>query len=251
MISRARIDDALQQVRLEAFAAGQFVGQESFMTADRIDALAARAGIRPGDRLLDVCCGLGGPGRRITAATGCRYLGVDADAEAVRLAEARSTGSASRYLHARVPPLPGGGFDVVVLLETLLAFPDKPALMRAVAAAVTRGGRFAFTVEEGAGLDAAERSAMPASDTVWPVPLGDLQGVLVDAGFAVDSCVEETGAQLPVVSALLGAFRLHSQGLRDRLGEAFVDDLIASHTLWREWMASGRIRKFSLVARRT
>ena len=74
----------------------------------------------------------------------------------------------------RVPPLPAGSFDVVLLLETMLAFEDKDALVREVAAALRPGGRFAFTLEEGPPLTAAERAAMPDADTVWLTPLDAL-----------------------------------------------------------------------------
>ena len=53
----------------------------------------------------------------------------------------------------------------MLLLETMLAFEDKDALVRAIAAALRPGGRFAFTLEEGPPLTAAERAAMPDADT--------------------------------------------------------------------------------------
>lgn len=250
MTWRSRVDAVLLPARMEAFAPGQFIGQESFTTADGIDRLVRAAGITAGEHVLDLCCGLGGPGRRIIAATGCRYLGVDGDEEAVSVARTRSAGLPAEYLHATVPPLPPSLFDVVVLLETLLAFPDKPALLRAVAESLEAGGRFAFTVEEGRGPDAAERAAMPNAGTVWPVPLSDLLGLLAQAGLRVDSCVEETAAQLEVVTGLIRAFSDHAPRLREELGVAFVDDLLTSHRLWRDWMTSRRIRKFSVVARK-
>ena len=33
-----------------------------------------------------------------------------------------------RFEHVHLPPLPEGRFEVVLLLETMLAFPDKEAL---------------------------------------------------------------------------------------------------------------------------
>ncbi|HEU5242425.1 MAG TPA: hypothetical protein VFU25_10435, partial [Ornithinibacter sp.] len=80
MTSPARLvlDDVLWRAREAAFPAGEFVGQESFMTAGEIRSLAARAGIRPGVSVLDLCCGVGGAGLFVTRELGCRYLGVDA-----------------------------------------------------------------------------------------------------------------------------------------------------------------------------
>src|SRR3712207_672709 len=83
---RAVVDAALHRARLAAYAPGEFVGQESFMTAGEIRALAARAGIGPGVTVLDLCCGVAGPGRFLARELGCDYLGVDASPSAVAIA---------------------------------------------------------------------------------------------------------------------------------------------------------------------
>ncbi len=149
---RAALDRALERARGSAYAAGEFVGQESFMTAGEIRELAVRAGIGSGVTVLDLCCGVAGPGRFVTRELGCRYLGVDASASAVDLAVERAGDLACRFTVAAVPPLPAGPFDVVLLLETILAFKNKDALVREIFPALAPGGRFAFTLEEGAPL---------------------------------------------------------------------------------------------------
>src|SRR3954451_17820754 len=163
---RAPFDRALQRARVSAYAPGEFVGQESFMTAGEIRALAARVDIGPGVTVLDLCCGVAGPGRDLARATSCAYLGVDASASAVAIARGRAGDLPCRFAVAQVPPLPAGRFDVVLLLETMLAFEDKDALVREVAGGLMADGRFAFTLEEGAPLTAAERGAIPDADTV-------------------------------------------------------------------------------------
>src|SRR3712207_498216 len=175
---RAPFDRALHRARVSAYAPGEFVGQESFMTAGEIWALAVQAGIRPGVTVLDLCCGVAGPGRFLTRELGCAYLGVDASASAVALARERAADLPCRFAVAEIPPLPSGSYEVVLLLETMLAFEDKDALVRAVAAALHRGGRFAFTLEEGAPLTAGERAAMPDSATVWLTPLDEMTTLL-------------------------------------------------------------------------
>src|SRR3954453_21043410 len=107
---RTRYDRALHGARVSAYPAGEFVGQESFMTAGEIRALAERAGIGPGVTVLDLCCGVGGPGRFLTRELGCAYLGVDASAGAVAIAEERAGDLPCRFATARVPPLPDGSF---------------------------------------------------------------------------------------------------------------------------------------------
>ena len=102
------------------------------MTAGEIRALAVQAGIGPGVRVLDLCCGVAGPGRFLTRELGCAYLGVDASAGAVAIARERAGDLPCRFAVAHIPPLPAGPFDVVLLLETMLAFEDKDALVREI-----------------------------------------------------------------------------------------------------------------------
>jgi SAM-dependent methyltransferase len=245
---RRQFDRALHRARLAAYPPGEFVGQESFMTASEIRALAVRAGIGPGVAVLDLCCGVAGPGVLLARSLGCDYLGVDASASAVAIARERAGELPCRFAVAQIPPLPAGRFDAVLLLETLLAFEDKDALVHAVAAALAPGGRFAFTLEAGAPLTAAERAAMPAADTVWPAPLEDMTVSLERAGLALTMCADHSRAHLATARALADAFAEDAESIAAQLGRGALDDLLAAHRLWIEWLAAGRVRKLALVA---
>lgn len=241
-------DQALHHSRVSAHEPGEFVGQESFMEAGEILALARAAGVGAGTRVLDLCCGVAGPGLLVTESLRCDYLGVDASADAVALARQRAGGLPCRFLVVTVPPLPAGEFEVVLLLETMLAFADKEALLRAIAAALLPGGRFACTFEEGDPLTPAERAQMPAADTVWPVPLDDFRALLGDVGLDVRWVEEHTAAHARVAGALARRIDDDRQALAGALGPAHHADLLAAHRLWGRWLASGRVRKFALVA---
>ncbi|HEX5619963.1 MAG TPA: class I SAM-dependent methyltransferase [Solirubrobacteraceae bacterium] len=247
---RAPFDRALHDARVSAYAPGEFVGQESFMTAGEIRALALQAGIGPGLAVLDLCCGVAGPGRFITRELGCDYLGVDASASAVALARERAGDLPCRFAVAEVPPLPSGSFDVVLLLETLLAFPDKDALVRAIAAALAPGGRFALTLEEGAPLTPAERAAMPDAGTVWLTPLEELVASLSRAGLAVTAVEDHSGAHRATAQALADAFAAGYDAIAAQIGRRALNDLVTAHRLWIEWLETGRVRKLALVAER-
>jgi SAM-dependent methyltransferase len=247
---RAPFDRALHHARESAYAPGEFVGQESFMTSGEIRALAAQAGVGPGVSVLDLCCGAGGPGRFLTRELGCEYLGVDASASAVALARERARDLPCRFEAARLPPLPVGSFDVVLLLETMLAFEDKDALVREIAAALRPGGRLAFTLEEGAPLTAAERAAMPDADTVWLIPLDEIAGSTERAGVALTWQEDHSAAHLATARALTDAFAEDAESIAAQIGRPSLDDLLAAHRLWIEWLAAGRVRKLALVAER-
>lgn len=218
------------------------------MRASEILALADQAGISPGVSVLDLCCGVAGPGWLVTRDRGCTYLGVDSDAGAVDLARERATDLACRFEVAPVPPVPPGPFDVVLLLETMLAFRDKDRLLREISQVLPTGGRFAFTLEEGEPLTADERRRMPDADTVWLVALSDMIAGLERVGLNVHWQQECTQSHRATVQALIAAFAAEAPAITDRLGRRALDDLLAAHRLWSDWLENGRVRKFALVA---
>jgi SAM-dependent methyltransferase len=247
---RAPFDRALHRARMSAYAPGEFVGQESFMTAGEIRALGVQVGIGAGVTVLDLCCGIGGPGRYLTRELGCDYLGVDASASAVAVARERARDLPCRFVTAHVPPLPAGSFDVVLLLETMLAFEDKDALVRGIGAALRPGGRLALTLEEGLPLTTAEREAMPDADTVWPIPLGEMAASLERAGLVVTWQEDHTHAHRAVVQALAEALVADAEAIAAQVGRRALDELLAAHRLWIQWLDEGRVRKLALVAER-
>ena len=245
---RAPFLTALEQARAAAFPAGEYAGQESFMRAAEIRRLARQARVGPEVSVLDLCCGTAGPGRLITAEWGCRYLGVDHSAGALATARRLAGNLPCRFEQARLPPLPAGPFEVIFLLETMLAFPDKDALVGEVTRVLEPGGRFAFTVEEGRPLTPQERARMPAADTVWPVELADLTGVLRNAGLTETWRQEHSSAHHATATALLRSYRAHSPQIADQIGTQAAVELITAHQLWSDWLGSGRVRKFAMVA---
>jgi SAM-dependent methyltransferase len=247
---RAAYDLALWRARSAAYPPAEFAGQESFMTASEIASLATRAGITPGTSVLDLCCGVAGPGRLIASRLGCTYLGVDADAAALDIARERTRALPCGFEFGRVPPVPTGPFDVVLLLETTLAFPDKEPLLRGIADALRTGGRFAFTVEVGEPLTDAERGAMPGAETVWPVPLPEFVASLEAAGLTIQLLEDHTEAHRATAGHLVGAFLDDGAAIAAAVGEPVLEDLLASHRLWEAWLGTRRVRKLAGIADR-
>jgi SAM-dependent methyltransferase len=248
---RAPFHRALERARVSAYPPGEFVEQESFMRAGEILALARRAGIEPGVSVLDLCCGVGGPGQCITRELGCTYLGVDSSSSAVEIAREHAAGLPCRFEVSRIPPVPAGPFDVVLLLETMLAFSDKETLLREISRALGPGGRFAFTVEEGVPLTDAERELMPDADTVWLVPLEELLACLRRTGLLVRWQVDWSESHRAVANSLLDAFRADAATIADQIGRGTLEELVAAHRLWSLWLGNGRVRKFAVVAEKS
>jgi SAM-dependent methyltransferase len=247
---RAPFTRALERARVAAYAPGEFIEQESFMRAGEIRALAARAGIGPGVSVLDLCCGVAGPGRFLTRELRCSYVGVDLSASAIAIARsrARELDLRCRFEVAQIPPVPRGPFEVVLLLETMLAFRDKHALLEEVAGALAPGGRFAFTLEEGRPLTPAEAARMPDADTVWLTPLGEVVTEMERAGLTVRWQEDHSASHRAMAEALIAAFTAGAADIAAEIGPRALDELLAAHRLWSEWLRDGRVRKLAVVA---
>jgi SAM-dependent methyltransferase len=245
---RAPFEQALRRARVSAYARGEYVEQESFMRAGEIRTLAERAGIASGVSVLDLCCGVAGPGRFITAELGCTYLGIDLSASAIEIARERAGDLPCRFEVSRIPPLPPGPFDVVLLLETMLAFPDKETLLREVSRVLATGGRFAFTLEEGAPLTEAEREQMPDADTVWLTPLEEVLTGLEQAGLIVRWQEDYSRSHRAVADSLIDAFSADAADIAAQIGRQALEELVAGHRLWSAWLRDGRVRKLAVVA---
>jgi SAM-dependent methyltransferase len=242
--------ETLRRAQQVAFGPREYVEQESFVRASEILMLAERAGVGPSVSVLDLCCGIAGPGRFVTSELGCAYLGVDSSASAVEIAAERALGLSCRFEVEKVPPLPPGTFEVVLLLETMLAFRDKEALLEAIAGVLPVGGRYAFTLEEGVPLTESERARMPAADTVWLTPLDEMRALLLRAGLAVRWEEDWSESHRDVAAALTEAYAADATTIASRIGRRALEELLESHRQWTEWLGAGRVRKFGLVAER-
>jgi hypothetical protein len=133
----------------------------------------------------------------------------------------------------------------------MLAFEEKDALLSEIFPVLRSGGRFAFTLEEGQPLTAAERAAMPAADTVRLVPLDEMRAILERAGLAVTWQEDHSAAHRATAQALADALAVDAENVAAQIGRRALDDLLAAHRLWVDWLGAGRVRKFALVAERT
>jgi len=132
---------------------------------ERLTALAAPYGeLRAGMRVLDVGCGVGGPGRFLADRYGCRVIGVDLLAERVKAAQAltKLTGLAGRirYRQADATALPfrDATFHQVWMLDASMHVRDKTALFGELARMLRQGGL--LVLHDQWGLPPAMRPVM-------------------------------------------------------------------------------------------
>jgi len=192
----------------------------SFVTVTDLRRMAAELAVGPGQVMLDLACGRGGPGLWVARETGASLVGVDFSAVGVEQARLRAVefglGERARFLagDAAATGLPGAGVDGVMSVDAFWLFPDKRRVAAEVARILRPGARFIFTTWEFA--------ATPAG---WPAQLNQHRDLLSEAGLALRACEETPDwrrRQLAVYEGILAA----EPSLRAELGEDAAASLI-------------------------
>jgi sterol 24-C-methyltransferase len=111
--------------------------------------VALRLGLVPGQRALDVGCGIGGPMREMARFTGARVAGVNNNAYQLGKAGAKNQAAGLDGLCQLIEadfmqvPEPDGSFDAVYAFEATCHAPDKTALLRELKRLLKPRGRIA------------------------------------------------------------------------------------------------------------
>ncbi|AXG82296.1 methyltransferase domain-containing protein [Streptomyces paludis] len=101
--------------------------------------------------VLDLGCGVGGPGLRVVSHTGARVTGISISEEQIKTANrlAAEAGLADRavFRHGDAMGLPfsDGAFDAVMALESVCHMPDREQVFTEVARVLAPGGRLVLT----------------------------------------------------------------------------------------------------------
>jgi len=205
----------------------------SFITRSGLNRICAWLGVGPGDAIVDIGCGRGGPGLWLARETGASLLGVDIAPEAV--AEARRF--AARFGMAErarfqvgsftATGLADEGFQGAVSIDSLWMVLDKPAAVREVGRLLVPGARWVCTT--------------------WEPSYFRYRRVLEDAGWVVLHCHEPTewqSRQVAVYEGILG----EQDRLIEELGPEAAQVLIAEARDIAPVL--GQYRRLFVVARR-
>ncbi|WP_165984143.1 class I SAM-dependent methyltransferase [Streptomyces sp. YIM 98790] len=109
--------------------------------------LVERLAPRPGQRFLDIGCGVGGPALSLAGAADVSVVGVNINDYQLRQAAERAAaaGLESRVSFIRADaaslPFPDGSFDGAWFVEAMMHMPDKAGVLREAARTVRPGGR--------------------------------------------------------------------------------------------------------------
>ena len=143
-------EQVLTAIRRETF--GRDIGQNSWLTADEYDRFISWLGLTPGQHVLEVASGSGGPALYLAERTGCRVTGIDANQSGVATAtrsaaDADPTRQVSFEMADANAPLPfeDDRFDALVCIDSMNHFPDRPGVFREWWRVLRPGRRAVFT----------------------------------------------------------------------------------------------------------
>ncbi|MGW0882846.1 methyltransferase domain-containing protein [Streptomyces sp. NPDC002671] len=186
------------------------------------DMMIERLQVGPGDRVLDIGCGLGGPAIRLAQKTGAEVVGVSVSRKQVdkanELAEAAGVSGKVSFQHGDAMNLPfdDASFSAVWMLESVMQMPDRTAALTEAARVLRPGGRLALT-------DNYERETI--SDERRPVIEGILKRYLTQspASFeAYPSMLREAGLRC---AEIIDVSENTTRQSVKRLGEALAKNM--------------------------
>lgn len=148
--------DLLWQLAAEAYGADypgevQPWGMTTWWTLGRC---VSSLRVGPEQLLVDLACGRGGPGLRLSRATGADLVGVDWSQVAVDSASARAPtfvpDGRARYVVGDLAAtgLPDASADAVLCLDAVFFAEDRVAALREVRRLLRPAGRYVFTADE-------------------------------------------------------------------------------------------------------
>jgi ubiquinone/menaquinone biosynthesis C-methylase UbiE len=166
--------------------------------------LASHALIKPGSRVLDVGCGLGGSARYLAAEHQCQVTGIDLTQEYVNVANtlASMVGLSDRVIfeqaNALEMPFDDATFDVVWTQHVQMNIADKPAFYREIARVTRPEGLLLFHDifgGDGGPLHCPVPWAEEPSISFLAAP-GEVKRILEDLGFVIHDWIDKTEPSL-------------------------------------------------------
>lgn len=215
-----------EQVRRDAF--DEDIGQNSWLTAMEQDAFRQWLNLSPGETLLDVACGSGGPALRIAAITGVSVIGVDVHEQAIAtgnaLAAERGLAPAAEFQvvdAAQRLPFADGTFDAITCIDAINHLPDRRRVIADWVRVLKPGRRLLFTdpIIVNGPLTNAEIAVRSSAGFYLFVPPGYDEQLLIQCGLRVVATENVTRNMAEIAERRRKARESYAQALRQIEGD--------------------------------
>ena len=192
-------EQVLAEIRRDTY--GEDIGQNSWITTDEYDTFYSWLALSPGEHVLEIASGSGGPALYLAKKFGCRITGLDINEEGIRTAnqhalEINNTGVKFQLADVNQSlPFDDGTFDAVMCIDSMNHFHDRLDYLKEWCRVLKPGKRALFTdpVVITGSVSNEELAARSSIGFFLFVPLDVTQRLIQEAGFKLIRCEDVTG----------------------------------------------------------
>jgi cyclopropane fatty-acyl-phospholipid synthase-like methyltransferase len=250
-------EQVLAEIRRDTY--GEDIGQNSWITTGEYDTFYRWLHLAPGDHVLEIASGSGGPALYLARKYGCRITGLDINEEGIKAANQQALDAKvadikfqSADVNQRLP-FENEAFDAVMCIDSMNHFPDRPSVLREWHRVLKAGRRILFTdpVVITGPVSNEELAARSNIGFFIFIPLEITQKFIREAGFTLIRC-EDVTANIELTSGRWHASReKHREDLIQIEGQERFEGLQTFFSTVYKLTSERRLSRFVFVAEKS
>jgi len=247
-------EQVLAEVRRETYGAD--IGQNSWITTDEYDTFYSLLNLSPGDHILEVASGSGGPALYLGKKFKCRITGLDINEEGVKTANQQALDAKINDVKFQVAnvdqrlPFDDETFDAVMCVDSMNHFRDRLGYLQEWHRVLKSGKRTLFTdpVVMTGPVSNEELAARSNIGFFLFVPLEVTKNLIKEAGFRLIRCEDGTGNIELTSERLHDSRQRHREDLIKIEGEERFDGLQKFFSTVHKLTSERRLSRFVFLA---
>ena len=250
-------EQVLAEIRRETY--GEDIGQNSWITTEEYDTFYGWLDLSPGDHVLEIASGSGGPALYLARKYKCRITGLDINEEGIKTANQQALDAQMtdvRFQFADVNqrlPFENETFDAVMCMDSMNHFGDRLSVLREWYRVLKAGRRILFTdpVVITAPVSNEELAARSNIGFFIFMPLEITEKFIREAGFRLIRS-EDVTANIELTSGRWHASReKHREDLIKIEGQERFDGLQKFFSTVHKLTSERRLSRFVFVAEKS
>ncbi|MDD4939481.1 MAG: methyltransferase domain-containing protein [Candidatus Omnitrophica bacterium] len=231
--------------------------QNCIASKENIDLLANKAGIAKNDRVLDVCCGIGGISSYFAGKYGCQINGLDFCEAGIKAAEklARAKGVNTRSVFevclAEEMPFEDGSFDIVYSFDSFHYVHDKQLMLNECLRVLKPGGKLVFYdwVYNG---DISQRGKKLAElwGYMYVASYEEYNRYLNNLGLEAVEVIDNSKSFMDIISRWVKMILHYKDFLITNCGADYFDKTIGRWQLYKDLSQSSVLKQYLFVCRK-